>query len=303
MQLVCAADDRYAMPMAITLYSALSNFSGGRIAVHILNGGMTAKSRQRIQKVLAPFDASICWHQPQDDLSNLPVSGHVSPSTYLRLIIPELLPSTIGKAIYLDCDVLVDADLAELWRADLGDRYFLAFKERPMSAAPLSKCPALSFSPDAGYFNAGVLMMNLDRMRADRISERAISFVRQWPAYARFADQDALNAVAIGRWSEIDRRWNTFVKGDFRYRRGVILHFKGPRKPWREPRYFQGHQKRPALKAYDQFMRRSGWFTTAEWIKFLMVRMTRHTLRAVLLPIIRPFRRIQPPAMSVQGTR
>jgi len=94
--------------------------------------------------------------------------------------------------------------------------------------------------PTVPYFNAGVLIIDLDSWRRAHVGERALSFIAQYrPA---LMDQDALNAVVSGQWLELDPMWNTITywfrsrSRQRRYsallRRARIVHYAGHRKPW-----------------------------------------------------------------------
>ena len=57
-----------------------------------------------------------------------------------------------------------------------------------------------------GYFNAGVLLIDLDKVRAERLFSKAKDFLeREDPP---LADQDALNWALWGRWHPLDIAWN-----------------------------------------------------------------------------------------------
>ncbi len=174
--LACAADDNYSMPVAVMLYSALRNYQGDLpVHVYVLDGGISEKHRQKIGKVLAPFSISVRWLDPSaETLRDLPLKNHLTASTYHRLLIPELLPQTVTKAIYLDCDLLVEGDLARLWELDIGDCYFLAAQDLnpKFIASPLASCPEIALKPDDEYFNAGVLIMNLAKLREDAVASK-----------------------------------------------------------------------------------------------------------------------------------
>src|SRR4030095_3513940 len=121
MIIVAGADDRYAMPMAVTLYSALANMETGRaVSLYIIDGGIREENRRRLTTVLnvTGLEVHIEWVKP--DLSQLEGLAKyytwITQAGYLRLLIPELLPTQCERAIYLDSDVVVERDLGQLWK-------------------------------------------------------------------------------------------------------------------------------------------------------------------------------------------
>ena len=178
----------------------------------------------------------------ESQLRNVPTSGHLTEATYYRLLLPELLPRSVRRVIYLDCDLVVRRDVAELWQCDLGQHSTAAVLE-----------PRAHHHRDVGlrsetdYFNAGVLLLDLSAWREQHIHRRALEFATKFPGHLRYHDQDALNHVLDGRWQRLDSRWNQqfkfFVHTSRRLKldralvRRVrhdpfIIHFTTASKPW-----------------------------------------------------------------------
>src|SRR6516165_8329603 len=95
----------------------------------------------------------------------LPVRAlHYTIDTYTRLWMAEFFPKEVERVLYLDSDVVVVASIAELWATDLGD-YLLAAVTIPGS----SRCPVYGIPESFGYFQSGVLVVNLKLWRRDRV--------------------------------------------------------------------------------------------------------------------------------------
>ena len=111
--LVCAADENYAMPLAVTVYSASLNLKfQQRIELFIIDGGIKKSTKSRIKKSLASKSLNISWVQPTEKLlDKLPLTDILTTATYYRLLIAQLIPTHFHKAIYLDTDVVVKGDL------------------------------------------------------------------------------------------------------------------------------------------------------------------------------------------------
>lgn len=174
-------------------------------------------------------------------------------ATYYRLIIPELLQN-YDKAIYLDGDIIVLHDIWELWKQDI-DEYLLGAVEDyagnweindPSSDLYNYRKDELSLDKPARYFNAGVLMMNLKKIR-ERYSLKYILEVAQKRKW-RCKDQDILNYLAQKEVFYLDYEWNlimsintkaeTFMdkevkeKFEIAHRKPYLVHFAGRFKPW-----------------------------------------------------------------------
>jgi lipopolysaccharide biosynthesis glycosyltransferase len=248
-----AADVNYAMPLSIAICSAAANCDKRRrLVFYVIENGMDDGLKARVESSLKRSDfpsARIQWLPIElDRIADLKiVNPHLSPLAYARLLIPFLLPSWVGKALYLDSDLVVMADLAELWDIEVGSKALLAARDLiAWVGAPrgISDYQELGIPPDAKYFNSGVLLMNLVKWRADRVSSRVFDYLRSHRATIRMEDQEGLNAVLFDDWGELPFRWNWQVPWRM-HRLGKrampwnpneqtksIIHFTTSEKPW-----------------------------------------------------------------------
>jgi lipopolysaccharide biosynthesis glycosyltransferase len=164
-------------------------------------------------------------------------------STYYKLLVADRLPAELGKVIWLDCDLLVVGDLARLWDHELDGRHALATQDAVVplvsSRSGVGAWQELGLPATAPYFNAGVMLIDLALWRRDRVTGRALDYVREYRDRVCYLDQEGLNAVLSGLWSELDRRWNHNVgvpdlAGEAPAEVDAwIVHFAGNLKPWR----------------------------------------------------------------------
>lgn len=252
--IACAADENYAMPLAVTVHSLLTHLNhGATLTLFILDGGITASQKRRILKSIDPERAEVNWIQPFRNLGNLPISEKYPPSTYYRLLLPQVIPDSLKKIIYLDTDIVVKGDLKQLWDIDLQSQYALAVQDichRYISQTHHLDAEKFGISSDCKYFNSGVMVINLEKWRSERIGERTLEFIQQYPECILFADQDALNISLAGMWGELDPRWNQMhaiheysswqesIYQEDVYEQVIhhpyIVHYTTPPKPWQK---------------------------------------------------------------------
>ncbi|HBL14337.1 MAG TPA: glycosyltransferase family 8 protein [Cyanobacteria bacterium UBA11162] len=252
---VLAADDRYAMPLTVTICSLLANLSQDyQLTIFIIDGGIKQANKRKLFQSINSNRCQVNWLKPQPEkLKKVKLSGRIPIAAYYRLLIPDLLPAEFDKVIYLDCDLIILEDLAKVWNLELDNHYILAAQDTtvPYISSPdgLANYKQLGISEQAKYFNSGVLAINLKKWREDNIADQAIKYVEENKQYIRWWDQDALNAVLVGKWGELDLRWNQMpnVYGDsfwqdpyfkhYHYDDLVshpyIIHFATQLKPWR----------------------------------------------------------------------
>lgn len=285
------ADEGYAMPLAVTVRSAIDSLGeGSTLRLFVFDGGLTPETRERLERSWDDPRVELEWIEPDvDAVAHLPVSDHISSACYLRLMLPEFLPSDVGKLIYFDADMLVRRDLTDLYAEPLGDHLALAVQEMTapwidaelasthyarsfpyLSASrPIANYEALGLDPLGMYFNSGLMVLDAARWRRDDIGGQVFDCLEANREHVLWWDQYALNVRLAGQWRALDPRWNQTAgaflypgwresplgKREFQQLRvdPWIVHFCSPSKPWH---YFCDH---PARKAFFQTLDRTDW--------------------------------------------
>lgn len=197
-------DEKYLPHAGVMLASLFANAKEATFVVHCVTNaagtpewakleGMVAGAGHQL-RVLAPDDAP---------LRDLKLSGHATTAVYYRLLLPELIDPAVPKVLYLDCDLVVKSDVTALWNTDLGP-YALAAVRDPLFTA----YETLGIPPARGYFNSGVMLLNLDHWRRHGHAARVVAFIRDNPGKITTWDQDGLNALLHSQWLELHPRWN-----------------------------------------------------------------------------------------------
>ncbi|WP_416670707.1 glycosyltransferase family 8 protein [Egbenema bharatensis] len=258
----CAADDFFSMPLAVTAFSALKNLSSDyRMVLYVLDGGVSSHNKAKLMRTLNAKRVEIHWIKPTSkQIEKVLLKGRASNhpiSSYYRLLLPEIIPAHVNKVIYLDSDVVVEADLAKLWEQDLGENYLLAAQNQvdgillnswhlnhSVESLDLKQ---YGITPEDKYLNSGVLVINLEQWRQDNIADQVLNLIANHPDFP-FPDQDGINIVLAGKWKELDPRWNqTHVVHSFTspqetpyapqlyfdlIHHPFIIHYTGRPKPW-----------------------------------------------------------------------
>lgn len=191
MLIVLCADENYIMPCATCIVSIFENNRDLDLHVAVLTEGLTDKSMSGLKelsdKYNKPIEVKVI---SRSAFESLKVSDRFPVSIYFRFLIPSLFPE-FDRALYLDCDIIVNGSLKYLADLDL-DGYACACVEDQKA----DDIRILNhFGKNTLYFNSGVLLMNLAYWRQHDISRKCISFIRENPDKCLYADQDALNHV------------------------------------------------------------------------------------------------------------
>jgi lipopolysaccharide biosynthesis glycosyltransferase len=238
MDIVCGCDEKFLQYTASMLCSLFNN-NPSPIRIHLLHGDISQKKLKILRKFVKKYHNEFHSYLVDESLlQDLKVDKHASIANYYRLLIPEILPETITKVIYLDSDLIVRKPLEELWNINIDNYYLAAVEDKGFV-----DFDRLFMPQDSKYFNSGVLLINLSKWRQEKIHLKVINFIHDYPDRIQFWDQDGLNALINGQWKELPTKWNTqhgyfFPTGyDIRYADitsdPAIVHFSGNGlKPW-----------------------------------------------------------------------
>ena len=261
---VFAFDDNYAMPFAVTIESLLSNKSKETFydVFCLIPNDFSAENMSRIEKLNDKYnDFSMTFINLGDRFKNEKMKmKHISYVTYFRLLIPELL-ADYDKCLYLDVDMAVCQDLTWLFAYDLTG-YYVGVVRHPLLNTR-RKVGKYDTAKDT-YFNAGMLLMNLDLMRKDNKQEEFIGLMSEGFV---MQDEDILNLACFNKAKFLPLKYNlmTSICGPFEKIRAkrlrgqeyysatqdpAIVHYIMAQKPWK-------CKSLPYFNVWDKYFKQS----------------------------------------------
>ena len=256
-----SCDDNYVVHLCVVIASILNN-TESKIHFIVLAPNLSEENKQKIATVCGDNELNIVNTSVKlDNFSNVEIKcGHISLSTCSRFFIPQL-DFPYEKGVYLDCDVVVNGDIKELFDIDLGENYTAAVDDF------ISK----DYSAKLGigrYFNAGVLLLNIAKMRSENAVEKILAALETHGNTIKYADQDILNLVFGQKVLFLPPRFGV-VSPYFRGRKTkyfskeeisaaiynpLVIHFTGPDKPWVIPCGLTAH---PWTPLYFHYLRQT----------------------------------------------
>ena len=260
--IVFACSESFVPYLSVATQSIVDNASPSRrYDIIVLTRDLSPTSMVTLTRQTKEANVGIGFLDVDSALGDIKLlhHGHFRPETYYRLLAPQLLPN-VDKAIYLDSDLIVNADIAELYDYDVEGYKLGATRDADtlgqIDGYDVSVGPylhdELGMDDPHDYFQAGVLLMNLAELRRTVTAEEflRISTERMW----RWLDQDVLNKVVNGHYVRIPMKWNYLM--DWQHlRRTHIVSNAAPDvraeydKARRDPRivHFAGPDNRPWL--------------------------------------------------------
>ena len=236
-------DRGYAPHAAAVIASVVRHAPGADLRFVILHDGVEPDLRARVEAA-AP-GAAFEWCEIKDaDVPAMANREHFSRAILFRLGLEKHAPADCARMLYLDADVIVAADVRALWNTDLGGAPLGAVIDCFVDAHAFAARWGLPSEAPA-YFNSGILLIDLERVRAERLFTKAIDFAVAHIGEIYLVDQDALNFVCWGRWARLENAWNTQRHmvipsliaqtprdRQLQGRAPAIIHYTGPEKPW-----------------------------------------------------------------------
>jgi lipopolysaccharide biosynthesis glycosyltransferase len=250
---LAGADEAFALGLAALGRSVIRHRPAGRaLEFYAVDAGLSPDTRARLARSWHGDDVTIHWVPlDREAITKAGIEVSRSPATVISLMIERLLPSHVRRVLYLDADMLVLKDLGPLWNTEMGGMPLAAVQDSMIhfiqsdSFAPASINPAAR-SP---YFNAGMLLIDLEMWRREALFERARELRRQWAHRMWGIDQQPLNWALEQRWTRLPLAWNRMthildipshrctpfdaLEFEEALRQPRIVHFAGGAKPWR----------------------------------------------------------------------
>lgn len=197
------------------------------------------------------------------DYADVHVDRHLTVETYFRFMILDLFKA-YDKVLYLDCDMIVNDDLAKLFKLDISDNYVAATRDLDFIAAcnepgreefyQENILKYLNINSNEDYFQAGVILFNVPEISKHFTSKDlfAVALSRNW----FYHDQDVLNHLFNGKIYYLEPRWNIlsmlengshrsrlfknylYARYNHQYeecrRSPAVIHYAGIPKPWKD---------------------------------------------------------------------
>ena len=268
---ICDASGHYSKFPATTMAS-LFEHTEAPIQIHILHDGtISEENQERFLQLAHHYGQGLQFHRVSLDgrLQDLPSLQSITVGTLFRTMIPDVL-GDLSKVIYLDGDLIVNLDIQDLWQIDVSD-YCLAgvLDVEDTREVVIKRHVYQQLGIDSkSYINAGVLLMNLDRMRQQsNLYQQALELLMAHPDLI-YADQDVINKVyqsSLLLLPEIyNRQINLLdypVDDPVSLPDASIVHFSGILKPWNGVHaqmaqdYFSYMAKTPWMQSLEDCIR------------------------------------------------
>lgn len=234
-----AIDDQYIPFLAVALKSLIENANKDyKYLIKVLHTNVQEDHMKQIRKYenenvnIEFVDLSYYIERVQDKLYT---RDYYTNTTYFRLFLPELYPQ-YDKVLYLDSDIIVLGDISELYNTDMGTNLVAAAPDDIIQYNKVFQDYAelvVGVAKYQNYFNAGVLLMNLDELRKFKFEEKFL-YLLGTVKFSVAQDQDYLNRLCKGRVKLVSHDWDVmpYVNDETKPEDIKLIHYNFAYKPW-----------------------------------------------------------------------
>ena len=249
-------DKNFGKFAGITITSLVHNNIGHDLIVHIVYDELLPEDMEKLLQMERLYrNLTLRFYQITSTagMTFIVPPGHITQAMYYRYLFAELLPPEITKIIYLDADIICKGDILSLWQTDLQGKVLGAVRDW----GEAKSCDRIGLK-NGRYFNSGVLLMNLTKWRQQKLTQQLFQWLEQvGGTKILWGDQDALNGVIDGEFTELPKKYNGIVINNTTLNENlelVIVHYIDYVKPW-HIYYVDSNAK----ELYWQYVKKSLW--------------------------------------------
>lgn len=230
--IMITSSNEYVPFLDVMLYSILENTTNeNNYDFIIMSDDISENNKSQLINTHSRQNVSLRFEDANSYLSETGfyTHSHLTPATYVRLAAIDAMRN-YEKAIYLDCDMVITTDIAELFNTNLGDNYIAAVRDSIMvSWCNMPDHPQIKYNKEFlglttqfDYFNCGVLLLNIRKLREQFTTKQLFSFAvsENW----QWFDQDILNIICQNKVLLLNQSWNVMVH-PFKNEKGLTEYY------------------------------------------------------------------------------
>ncbi|POT55640.1 lipopolysaccharide 3-alpha-galactosyltransferase [Citrobacter amalonaticus] len=237
-------DRNFLFGCGVSIASILLHNSNRDFVFHVFIDELPDDEKIRFSQQAKLFNTCIQIHIVNcEKLKSFPTTKNWSVAMYFRFIIGDYFISQQDRVLYLDADIICNNDISALYKLDLDNKVAGVVAERDEKWWELRAKSLEYYELAKGYFNSGVLLLNINEWAKEGVSDKAISMLSNKDVIRKltYMDQDILNMILPGKVKFIDGRFNTQFSINYElkdsficpiYKDTALIHYVGPTKPW-----------------------------------------------------------------------
>ena len=195
MNVIYSSSDLYSELAAVSIVSLFENSKDAdQITVYVIDKGISEKHRADLQSLASAYGRELVLLENIDveKIAEIKMSvGRWHISTFSRLFLLHVIPETVDKVIYIDCDMIIRHSLVPLWEMDMEGTWCMSSDD----------CRGENYRVNIGiprhsiYTNNGLMVIDLDAWRKNNVEKMFIEFIKKYNGDITYVDQGVVNGV------------------------------------------------------------------------------------------------------------
>lgn len=258
MEIAINIDHSYVPYATVMLESLFRNGSKDRVALHLLYESLSEYDIEILRHLMNKNNGQLrIYKMDSQDFQGFPDLQRWTVETLFRLKIPEVLPKNLERVLYLDVDMIVEKPLEEFYLTDFNNHSLIVCRNTDGRINEKDKNTLWNRKGDIPYFNAGVMLLNLEKIRRVCNFEKYCDIVRDRQGLFPYLDQDLLNYVFGEDVGYVPaEQYNCIISPETEYfpENAAIYHFGTGDKPWlkkENSRYYELWWKYARIKLHE----------------------------------------------------
>jgi lipopolysaccharide biosynthesis glycosyltransferase len=259
MHIVYSSDDNYAQHMGASIYSLLCHNTDSEIVIHVIDNGISPDSKEKLQLIVKQFPLSqLQWidFSKWSEKLILNMQWPISLSAYGRLFIGSMLPESVTRCLYLDCDMIICGKLSPLFNMEMRGNTVAAIQD---TVNPSTK-EAIGLNRKEPYFNSGFLLIDLNKWRNTNAEQACLDFITQHHGRVTHHDQGVLNGIFHQDVSILPLKYNVMTIHYMMERSRILSYFH-------EESPFYDEDEIAQAKAHPTVLHYTPSFTSRPWVR------------------------------------
>ncbi|OJF91907.1 glycosyltransferase family 8 protein [Alkalibacterium sp. 20] len=252
--LLFSLDENYIYPLKVMIRSLVENHPNESFRMYLLHAGISERSLEDLRRYIESDGdnelIAIYSKNHFESSDKVAITRYYALEMYLWMFAPYILPNDIDRILYLDPDIVAMNDIKPFYNKSFEGYSFIAtnYKYKTKWVQPFNNLRLRNFESD-DYFNSGVVLMNLEKLRKVGDANRIVEAIRENKAVLILPDQDIFNLVYVNDIKEED--WRMYNMNPRVYEKlnilfpnkynlqmiekeVVFIHYSGKHKPWKE---------------------------------------------------------------------
>lgn len=272
--IVYGSDDKFAEILGVSLVSLYENSKDmNEICVYILDSGISLENKKKLDSIPKKYGRKPLEYIVAKNISkelNIDVKmDRGSLSQYARLFVSSLLPQDLERVLYLDCDIIINKSIKNLWTIDMHEKTIAAL----MDAFSKYYRANIELQPNDIMFNSGVMLIDLNRWKKQKVEKCLMDFIIKHNGKIQQGDQGALNSILSKDTYCFEPRFNSVtIFYDFTYEE--MMTYRKPPKFYSKDEIKLAIDEPVIIHFTTSFLSRRPWIEGCEhqyldkWLKY-----------------------------------